>query len=88
MYFNIFTLFLIILGLISVKSQKLNSPYRYSPVVRRIISTKNAPSAIGPYNQAVQVGDTLYVSGNIGLDPASGNLVPGGTGPQTNQGRN
>ena len=63
-----------------------DSPYRLSPVVRRVIDTKNAPAAIGPYNQAIQVGDTLYVSGNIGLDPATGELVPGGIEAQAIQG--
>ena len=44
---------------------------------RKIISTDNAPKAIGPYSQAVQVGRTVYVSGQIPLDPASGELVAG-----------
>ena len=41
------------------------------------IATKNAPHAIGPYSQAVRTGNVLYVSGQIPLDPASGNLVQG-----------
>lgn len=44
---------------------------------RRIISTPNAPQAIGTYSQAVQCGNTVYVSGQIPLDPASGELVKG-----------
>src|SRR5262245_14909212 len=44
---------------------------------RKIISTPNAPAAIGTYSQAVQVGDTIYLSGQIGLDPASMQLVDG-----------
>ena len=36
---------------------------------KQIIKTKNAPTPIGPYNQAIKIGDTLYVSGQIGLDP-------------------
>lgn len=44
---------------------------------RSIISTPNAPAAIGPYSQAVRVGDTVYLSGQIGLDPASMELVAG-----------
>lgn len=43
----------------------------------RIVNTPNAPAPIGPYSQAVRAGDTLYVSGMIGLDPASGQLVEG-----------
>lgn len=42
------------------------------------ISTKAAPAAIGPYSQAVQVGNTVYLSGQIALDPDSGQLVEGG----------
>jgi 2-iminobutanoate/2-iminopropanoate deaminase len=47
------------------------------------ISTKDAPAAIGPYSQAIRVGDTLFTSGQIALDPATGNLVPGGIVEQT-----
>jgi reactive intermediate/imine deaminase len=46
-------------------------------MTRSIVSTPNAPAAIGTYSQAVRVGDTLYLSGQIGLDPASGQLVEG-----------
>ncbi len=42
-----------------------------------IISTPNAPAAIGTYSQAVRVGDTVYMSGQIGLDPASMQMVDG-----------
>lgn len=44
---------------------------------RRIISTDRAPAAIGTYSQAVRVGDTVYISGQIPLDPATGTLVSG-----------
>ncbi|MFT3802786.1 MAG: RidA family protein [Burkholderiaceae bacterium] len=47
-------------------------------MTRSIISTPSAPAAIGPYSQAVRVGDTVYLSGQIALDPASGQLVEGG----------
>ena len=47
------------------------------------ISTKDAPAAIGPYSQAVRVGDTLFTSGQVALDPHTGNLVPGGIVEQT-----
>jgi len=50
---------------------------------RSIVSTSQAPAAIGPYSQAVRVGDTVYFSGQIPLDPATGNLVEGGIGAQT-----
>lgn len=42
-----------------------------------IISTPNAPAAIGTYSQAVKVGDTVYMSGQIGLDPTSMQMVDG-----------
>jgi len=44
---------------------------------RQIIQTADAPKAIGTYSQAVRAGDTVYVSGQIPLDPASGQLVSG-----------
>ena len=45
--------------------------------MRRIIATDRAPKAIGPYSQAVQSGDTVYLSGQIPLDPASMQMVEG-----------
>ena len=42
---------------------------------KEIISTKSAPAAVGPYSQAVKVGDFLYTSGQIALDPATGNMA-------------
>jgi 2-iminobutanoate/2-iminopropanoate deaminase len=47
------------------------------------ISTKDAPAAIGPYTQAVRVGDMLFTSGQVALDPATAALVPGGIVEQT-----
>ena len=44
---------------------------------RTIVSTTAAPAAIGTYSQAVKVGDTVYLSGQIGLDPASMQMVDG-----------
>ena len=46
-------------------------------MTRQIINTPNAPAAIGTYSQAVQVGDTVYLSGQIGLDPATMTMVEG-----------
>ena len=54
-----------------------------SDQVKTVISTKEAPAAIGPYSQAIRSGDTLFASGQIGLDPATGQLVPGGVAEQT-----
>lgn len=52
---------------------------------REIIHSDDAPAAIGPYSQAVRVGDTVYLSGQIALDPASMTLVEGGIEAQTRQ---
>ncbi|MDQ1118174.1 MULTISPECIES: RidA family protein [Pseudoxanthomonas] len=46
-------------------------------MTKQIIHTDHAPAAIGPYSQAVRAGDTVYFSGQIPLDPATGNLVEG-----------
>ena len=45
------------------------------PAVREIVSTPDAPAAIGPYSQAVRTGDKLYLSGQLGLDPGTGKLA-------------
>lgn len=50
---------------------------------REAISTDAAPAAIGPYSQAIKAGGWLFCSGQIPLDPASGQLVPGGVAEQT-----
>jgi len=50
---------------------------------RTIISTDNAPAAIGPYSQAVRAGNIVYFSGQIPLDPASGAIVEGDISAQT-----
>lgn len=52
---------------------------------KQIISTENAPQAIGTYSQAVKVGTTVYLSGQIPLDPASMTMVEGGIVEQTTQ---
>ncbi len=49
---------------------------------RTPISTDQAPSAIGPYSQAARAGNTVFLSGQIALDPATGNLVDGGVEAQ------
>lgn len=50
-----------------------------------IVSTSNAPAAIGPYSQAIKVGDLLFCSGCIPLDPTTSDIVPGGIEEQTKQ---
>ena len=53
--------------------------------MKKIISTANAPAAIGPYSQAVACGQTIYVSGQLPIDPATGELVSGCIVEQTHQ---
>ena len=53
--------------------------------MKKVIATKNAPSAIGPYSQAIAAGDFLYVSGQVPIDPATGNLVEGDITVQSTQ---
>ena len=50
---------------------------------KTVVATKDAPAAIGPYSQAVRVGDLVFTSGQVGLDPVTGALVEGGIQAQT-----
>jgi 2-iminobutanoate/2-iminopropanoate deaminase len=52
---------------------------------RKAVETDTAPAAIGPYSQALLVGNTLYISGQLGIDPATGKLVEGDTAAQAEQ---
>lgn len=52
---------------------------------KKVIATTKAPSAIGPYSQAIQVGNLVYTSGQIPIDPATGTFVEGGIKAQTRQ---
>ncbi|XP_077598882.1 2-iminobutanoate/2-iminopropanoate deaminase isoform X1 [Stigmatopora nigra] len=56
-----------------------------STLIRKIINTATAPAAIGPYSQAVLVDRTVYISGQLGMDVASGQLVQGGVQAQAKQ---
>src|ERR1700716_4035210 len=51
--------------------------------MKKIISTNDAPAAVGPYSQAVRAGSTIYCAGQIPLDPKSGQIVSGGVDAQT-----
>ncbi len=53
--------------------------------MKKIIETPNAPAPIGPYSQAVVFEDTLYTSGQIAIDPATGNLISGDIQNETEQ---
>lgn len=53
--------------------------------MKEIISTENAPRAIGPYSQGVRAGNLVFASGQIPIDPSTGNFVSGGVAEQTEQ---
>jgi 2-iminobutanoate/2-iminopropanoate deaminase len=53
--------------------------------MKRVISTTAAPGAIGPYSQAIEANGTLYISGQVAIDPATAKLVEGGITEQTTQ---
>ncbi len=61
--------------------------YKPSKIIhmKRIIHTTNAPEAVGPYSQAVEINGTLYISGQIPVDPETGKVVEGGIKEQTEQ---
>ena len=53
--------------------------------MKKVISTPQAPAAIGPYSQAIQVGNLVFTSGQIPIDPATGQFAEGGIKEQTRQ---
>ena len=53
--------------------------------MKKVIATKQAPAAIGPYSQAIEVGNMLFASGQLGLDPETGDFTPGGVKAQAEQ---
>ena len=57
----------------------------FAGMEKKIIRTENAPAPIGPYSQAVQFGNLLFISGQIALDPKTGNLVQGDIKTETEQ---
>jgi len=52
---------------------------------REVIATKKAPAAVGPYSQAIRVGDFVFTAGQLAIDPATGKLIEGGIEEQTRQ---
>jgi len=58
---------------------------RWVLAVKDIIATDHAPRAIGPYSQAVRAGELIFASGQIPIDPVTGEFVPGGIAEQTEQ---
>jgi 2-iminobutanoate/2-iminopropanoate deaminase len=58
---------------------------RDESVKRQAVSTESAPKAIGPYSQAIRAGSLLFLSGQIPIDPSTGQMVDGGIAQQTHQ---
>jgi len=56
-----------------------------SSFTREVVSTPNAPKAIGPYSQAIKANGFVFISGQVAFDPATGNLITGGIEEQTEQ---
>jgi 2-iminobutanoate/2-iminopropanoate deaminase len=52
---------------------------------KKVITSEKVPQAIGPYSVAIRTGDLVFTSGQLGLDPQTGNLVPGGIEAETRQ---
>lgn len=63
----------------------MNSHRENQATPRRAVETPLAPAAIGPYNQAILAGNTLYCSGQLGVDPETGNMAPGGAEAEAEQ---
>jgi len=53
--------------------------------MKKVINTKNAPAAIGPYSQAIETNGTIYISGQVPINPATSKVVDGGIVEQTKQ---
>jgi len=70
-----------------VKSREIfpNEVKMPTPKSKKVITSDKAPRAIGPYSIAIRAGNLVYTAGQIGLDPAKGELVPGGIEAETRQ---
>jgi 2-iminobutanoate/2-iminopropanoate deaminase len=71
-------------GIICIKLVMLTQTAKLK-FMKKIISTSEAPKAIGPYSQATEINGTLFISGQIPIDPATGKFVEGGITEQTEQ---
>lgn len=58
---------------------------KFNTMAKQIINTNSAPAPVGPYNQAVKIGEMLFVSGQIAIDPASGKLITDSIEEETKQ---
>ena len=76
-------LFVLLLALLITGCTSPESSPNNSAPARQVIATDAAPEAIGPYSQAIQVGNTIYCAGQVGLDASTGELVSGGIEAET-----
>ncbi|MFQ5571120.1 MAG: RidA family protein [Rhodothermales bacterium] len=74
-----------LLALLAAGCAAPDAPEPQADAGRTVIATDAAPAAIGPYSQAVRVGNLLFCAGQIGMDPATGALVEGGIEAETRQ---
>lgn len=65
--------------------ERIHKRTKYDKTMKKVISTTKAPSAIGPYSQAIRLGTLVFTSGQIPIDPATGVLAEGGIKEQTRQ---
>lgn len=81
----LFVVFLLLSGMIysCTKNDEKTDDSNEIVSQKRVIQTPNAPAAIGPYSQAIEANGTLYISGQIAIDPQTGNVVDGGITEQT-----
>lgn len=77
--------FLLALPLVVLSGCPLFEPPAPTPISREIINAPDAPAAIGPYSHAIKVGNVIYCSGQLGLNPATGDLVTGDIQDETRQ---
>jgi 2-iminobutanoate/2-iminopropanoate deaminase len=59
--------------------------FEQPPLIREVINTPDAPAAIGPYSQAIKIGNAIYCSGQLGLNPVTGDLAGGDIQNETRQ---
>jgi 2-iminobutanoate/2-iminopropanoate deaminase len=77
--------FLLALPLVVLSGCPLFESPAPTPPIREIITAPDAPAAIGPYSHAIKVGNVIYCSGQLGLNPATGDLVTGDIQEETRQ---
>ena len=71
------------LGLLALAIALITIQVAYGDEAREIISTPNAPKAIGPYSQAIKYGNLVFLAGQIPIDPKTGNVLKGSIEEQT-----